>query len=32
MGDSAYRIGPSHIGNSFNPYGADYTRIPTTSA
>ena len=28
IGDSAYRIGPSHIGNSFNPYGADYTKNP----
>jgi len=28
MGGSAYRIGPSHIGNSFNPYGADYTKNP----
>jgi hypothetical protein len=25
MGGAAYRIGPSHIGNSFNPYGASYT-------
>jgi hypothetical protein len=28
MGDLPYRIGPSHIGNSFNPYGADYTPNP----
>jgi hypothetical protein len=27
-GNSAYRIGPSHIGNSFNPYGANYTENP----
>jgi D-apionolactonase len=27
-GDTAYRIGPAHIGNSFNPYGADYTSNP----
>ena len=27
-GDTAYRIGPAHIGNSFNPYGADYTPNP----
>jgi D-apionolactonase len=24
-GNAAYRIGPSHIGNSFNPYGASHT-------
>jgi hypothetical protein len=28
IGDTAYRIGPAHIGNSFNPYGADYTANP----
>ena len=28
IGDTAYRIGPAHIGNSFNPYGADYTPNP----
>jgi hypothetical protein len=28
MGGAAYRIGPSHIGNSFNPYGASYTENP----
>lgn len=28
MGNQKYRIGPSHIGNSFNPYGADYTPNP----
>ncbi|HZA65829.1 MAG TPA: hypothetical protein VE592_02715 [Geminicoccaceae bacterium] len=28
MGDLPYRIGPAHIGNSFNPYGADYTPNP----
>lgn len=28
IGDGAYRIGPSHIGNSFNPYGADFTKNP----
>ena len=28
IGDSAYRIGPSHVGNSFNPYGANYTENP----
>ena len=28
IGTSAYRIGPSHIGNSFNPYGANYTENP----
>ena len=27
-GDLPYRIGPAHIGNSFNPYGADYTPNP----
>jgi D-apionolactonase len=27
-GAAAYRIGPAHIGNSFNPYGADYTANP----
>jgi hypothetical protein len=28
IGDTGYRIGPAHIGNSFNPYGADYTSNP----
>jgi hypothetical protein len=28
VGDTPYRIGPAHIGNSFNPYGADYTPNP----
>jgi hypothetical protein len=28
IGDTAYRIGPAHIGNSFNPYGTDYTPNP----
>jgi hypothetical protein len=28
IGGSAYRIGPAHIGNSFNPYGAGYTANP----
>lgn len=28
IGKTPYRIGPSHIGNSFNPYGADYTPNP----
>jgi D-apionolactonase len=28
IGTSAYHIGPSHIGNSFNPYGANYTENP----
>ena len=28
IGTNAYRIGPSHIGNSFNPYGANYTENP----
>jgi hypothetical protein len=28
IGDTPYRIGPAHIGNSFNPYGADYTPNP----
>jgi len=28
IGDSAYRLGPSHIGNSFNPYGDAYTENP----
>jgi len=28
VGDLPYRIGPAHIGNSFNPYGADYTPNP----
>ena len=28
IGGGAYRIGPSHIGNSFNPYGANYTENP----
>jgi hypothetical protein len=28
VGDIPYRIGPAHIGNSFNPYGADYTPNP----
>lgn len=28
IGDAAYRIGPSHIGNSFNPYGATYAENP----
>jgi hypothetical protein len=28
IGDAAYRIGPSHIGNSFNPYGASHTENP----
>ena len=28
IGDTAYRIGPAHIGNSFNPYGAGYTPNP----
>jgi D-apionolactonase len=28
VGDTPYRIGPAHIGNSFNPYGADYTANP----
>ncbi|MGH6896196.1 MAG: hypothetical protein ACREJ5_06580 [Geminicoccaceae bacterium] len=27
-GETPYRIGPAHIGNSFNPYGADYTANP----
>jgi hypothetical protein len=27
-GDTAYRIGPAHIGNSFNPYGADRPAPP----
>jgi D-apionolactonase len=27
-GDVPYRIGPAHIGNSFNPYGADSTPNP----
>jgi hypothetical protein len=27
-GGAPYRIGPSHIGNSFNPYGAAYTENP----
>jgi len=28
IGDAPYRIGPSHIGNSFNPYGAQVTPNP----
>lgn len=28
VGKTPYRIGPSHIGNSFNPYGATYTQNP----
>jgi hypothetical protein len=28
IGNTPYRIGPSHIGNSFNPYGANYTENP----
>ncbi len=28
IGETPYRIGPSHIGNSFNPYGANYTENP----
>lgn len=28
IGGDPYRIGPSHIGNSFNPYGAAYTENP----
>ncbi|MEO8667076.1 MAG: hypothetical protein ABI399_01055 [Bauldia sp.] len=28
IGRTPYRIGPSNIGNSFNPYGADYTANP----
>ncbi|MEZ5832405.1 MAG: hypothetical protein R3D05_14620 [Dongiaceae bacterium] len=28
IGKTPYRIGPSHIGNSFNPYGATYTQNP----
>jgi hypothetical protein len=27
-GRAPYRIGPSHIGNSFNPYGASYAENP----
>lgn len=29
IGKTRYRIGPSHIGNSFNPYGADVSVNPT---
>jgi hypothetical protein len=28
VGRTPYRIGPSHIGNSFNPYGANVTPNP----
>ena len=28
VGRTPYRIGPSHIGNSFNPYGAFYAQNP----
>ncbi|MGH6930976.1 MAG: hypothetical protein ACREEE_00930, partial [Dongiaceae bacterium] len=28
IGETPYRIGPSHIGNSFNPYGAAFTENP----
>ena len=28
IGGTPYRIGPSHIGNSFNPYGAAFTENP----
>jgi hypothetical protein len=28
IGGTPYRIGPAHIGNSFNPYGANYTPNP----
>jgi hypothetical protein len=28
IGKTPYRIGPSAIGNSFNPYGADYSANP----
>lgn len=28
VGGVPYRIGPSHIGNSYNPYGATYTENP----
>ena len=28
IGRTPYRIGPSHIGNSFNPYGASVTANP----
>ena len=28
IGDAPYRIGPSHIGNSFNPYGSKVTPNP----
>jgi len=28
MGRMPYRIGPSHIGNSYNPYGANYSPNP----
>ena len=29
IGRTPYRIGPSHIGNSFNPYGASVTPNPS---
>lgn len=29
IGRARYRIGPSHIGNSFNPYGASYAENPS---
>ncbi|MBL8598957.1 MAG: hypothetical protein JNL14_14575 [Devosia sp.] len=29
IGGTPYRIGPSHIGNSFNPYGAEVTPNPS---
>jgi hypothetical protein len=28
IGGTPYRIGPAHIGNSFNPYGASYPQNP----
>ena len=32
VGRTPYRIGPSHIGNSFNPYGADHHAEPDNGA